>query len=306
MKKKILKSFISAGLCALLAFSSVTQFVYAEGGYDSELDRIAAEYVQSYPQYKEGIEAKINAFRCRDSYKEYYEENASGAIENIYGVLDCYIDYRENCDNSELPAETASPLATGGDQWGNRYYVDVPLVMQETGYYCGPACAYMAIEGIKRHAPSIVNTGISNTQASHAAAMGTDLKRGTDAYTLMKRLTSMLNGEKYLNDSSLAFTEDELVTYIKNSLNKNGTVVALIRPQDLQIYQNVKYPTTEKYLDGHFVVVSSVYIERSTGKATFTIKDPNNWNNGEMNKTYVLTSSELLTSLSTLLWMNWK
>lgn len=315
MKKRLMKRVISMGLCSLLILSSFSSFIYAEGEYDSnfyeELNAITSEYVQNYPQYSDEIALKVDSFRNRDSYKEYYGENPSGAIENIYGVLDCYIDYRKNADQS---TEGISPQATGGDQWGNRYYVNVPLEKQDTNYYCGPACVYMTIEGIRNHMPSCINTSITNTQKAHAEAMKTDKNFSTGEDDLRDRLTSMLHNEKYFMDAKYAdnygtinFTEEQFITYIKNSLNKNGPVVVLIYPQAFSVYNNANYPTTGGYATSlHFMVVSGVYINRSTGAATFTIKDPNDWNNGALNKTHIVSSSELYSCFHSIVWMNWQ
>lgn len=310
MKKRLMKRVISMGLCSLLTLSSFSSLIYAEENYSNnfyaDLNAITSEYTQNYPQYSEEITQKVNSFRNHDSYKEYYEESPDSAIDNICGVLDCYIDYRESNGNADQYADGISPQATGGDQWGNRYYVNVPLIEQDTNYYCGPACVYMTIEGIRNHMSSCINTSITNTQEAHAKAMEITASGGTDEGKLRNRLTSMLYNEKYLMDYSNQFSESEFITYTKNSLAKNGPVVLMIYPHDLSVYQNANYPTTGGYAtSNHYVVVSSVYVNRSTGETTFTIKDPNNWNNGELNKTYAVSSSELYNSFISIIWMKW-
>lgn len=310
MKKRLMKRIISMGLCSLLTLSSLSSFAYAEEDYNdnfyNDLNAIVSEYTQNYPQYSEEIAQKVGSFLSHDSYKEYYEENPDGAIENVCGVLDCYIDYRDNEEELDLTDNGISPLATVENQWENRYYVNVPLEMQETSYYCGPACVTMTINGIKNHMPSEVKSSVLNTQAEHASVMETSVSNGTDEGKLRNRLSNMLYNEKYLMDYSNQFSENEFITYTKNSLAKNGPVVLMIYPHYLSIYQNANYPTTGSYAtSNHYVVINNVTIDKSTGNATFIIKDPNNWNNGELNKTYTVSSSELYNSFISIIWMKW-
>lgn len=298
--KKIYKSLVSIGMCSLLMFSAVLP-VNAENGnsyaIENELDRIVSEYTQRCPQYKEEIEIKVNSFRSSDSYKEYYKDNPIGAIENVYSVLNRYIDYRKNNDSDYLSAGTASPLAAGGDQWGNRYYVNVPLVMQEKDNYCGPACVYMTIEGIKNHMPSYVRSGITNTQDANATAIGMS-NEGSLPYPVKDRLTSMLNGKSYMV-TSFFFNEDEFIANISDSLRNNGPVVIMIDTTKFLTYQNAGYTATAP----HFVVISSVYTERSSGKTTLTIKDPNSWNGGALYGTHVVPSRELYDCMQAMVHM---
>ena len=303
MKKRFAHVIVSVGLCYLVTLSSALPIAYAEnreGDFDSDLNQIVSEYSYKYPQYKEKIELKVEAYRSRDSYREYYEENSNGAVENIRDSLDCYIDYCLNsCDYYDIQPveETVSPLAVDGNSWRVVYYVNTPLAKQQENYYCGPASVYMTIEGIKNHIPSNVRSNIPNTQYDNAIAMQTNPYKGTSEIDVRNRLNAMLNGKQYVTNYKFnTFTQDEFITYIKNSLVANGPVIILIKYPYLSYYPN-NYPGTDK----HCVVVSECVESQSGNTVTFTIKDPNNW--GELCSSHVVSASDLYSCFDAMIWM---
>lgn len=270
------------------------------------MDDIVSEYSQKYPQYRQRIELKAEAFRSNNSYRKYYEDNPDGAIENVNDSLDCYIKYAEtgnSLSSAKLSEGMISPLAVDGNQWRVLYYVNTPLAMQENSYYCGPACVYMAVEGIKKHMPSFVKSEVTNTQDSNAYAMGTNSTKGTSEGAIRDRLTNMLNGKRYVmdykyldNNGNLNFYQDEFVNYVKNSLANNGPVVVLIENPFLSYY-----PDSYPYSSGHYIVVSECV--ESSNNVTFTIKDPNNRKNGTLCDTHVVSASDLYSCFIAMAWM---
>ncbi|HBH95234.1 MAG TPA: hypothetical protein DDX91_05730 [Ruminococcaceae bacterium] len=241
-----------------------------------------------------------------DSYKKYYNENPAGAIENVCDSLDSYIEYAEKRDMAGFTNSAnlgVSPLAVDGNPYRVVYYVNTPLAMQENSYYCGPACVYMSIEGIRKHMPSSVKSGIVNSQSKNAAAMGTNSTYGTSEGAIRDRMTAMLDGKryamdyKYLNGGGYNFTQDEFITYIKNSLAKNGPVIVLINMPFLKYYANTKYP----YTSGHYVVVYECV--ESTDNVYFSVKDPNNWNNGNLCGSHTITAVNLYSCFTAMSWM---
>lgn len=299
------------GLCYLISMSPALPIAYAEnigGDFDSDLNQIVFEYSYKYPQHKEKIESKVEAYRCQNSYREYYEKNSNGAIENICDSLDCYINYcvsNDDCYETQPAVETFSPLAVDGNSWRVLYYVNTPLVQQQKDHYCAPASVYMTIEGIKNHIPSNVRSNITNSQYENAIAMHTDPAKGTSEGAVRDRLTAMLNGKryvmdyKYLDEGGINFSQDEFITYIKNSLAANGPVIILIYNPFLSYYPS-NYPHKNS---GHYIVVSECVESQSGNAVTFTIKDPNNWNAGELCSSHVVSASDLYSCFVAMVWM---
>lgn len=233
-------------------------------------------------------------------------------MENVTGVLDCYVDYRKRkdnvSDNESIDESGCSTFAVTGDQWEKKYYVNTPLVIQDNGYYCGPACVYMTVEGIRNHMPSCINTSKENSQEAHAKAMETSPDYGTDETMLNSRLSAMLIGKSYNyywkyepGTNNLKFTSDEFADYIKNSLNVNGPVVLMIYPNELPAYKNVNY----SYTSDHCVVVCAEKINNRTGEVTYVVNDPNNLYGGVLNNTYVLSADDLYSCFKSIYWMKW-
>ena len=188
--------------------------------------------------------------------------------------------------------------------------------MQEKGYYCGPACVYMTVEGIKYHTPSAVNSSFLNTQEKHANAMGTTENDGTSEAAIRKRLSDILVGRRYAMDYKyvldekgnvkldakgnpiINFKEQEFIDYIKNSLAKNGPVIVLINEPFLSYY-----PSSYPYTSRHYVVVSECIESNSGDTVTFTIDDPNHWNNGTLCAKHVVSASNLYSCFAALEWI---
>lgn len=315
MNRKFVNYVISTALCSMLVIQSVAFPAYAEGNdtgdFNSALNQVVSDYCQNFPQYEEGIISKADGFRGRDSYEEYYKESPAEAMENVTGVLDCYVDYRKRkdniSDNQSLGDNVCSTCAVTGDQWEKKYYVNTPLIMQDNGYYCGPACVYMTVEGIRNHMPSCIKTGEVNSQEAHAEAMKTSPTTGTSETALNTRLSNMLEIDynyywKYMPETGeLKFTSDEFAYYIKNSLNINGPVVLMIHPNELPAYKNVNY----SYDSDHCVVVCAEKINNRTGEVTYVVNDPNNLYGGVLNKTYVLSADDLYSCFKSIYWMKW-
>lgn len=168
-QKRFISSFIAVAISGFYILSGIvsSENIIVNDSFERKLSNISMEYCQKYPQHKDRIKLKIKTYQNNDSYRNYYEESPAGAIENVCDSLDCYIKYAENrtVTGSVYSANLGiSPLDVDGNSARVHYYVNTPLAMQETGYYCGPASVYMALEGIKKHMPSYVKTNVTNTQ----------------------------------------------------------------------------------------------------------------------------------------------
>lgn len=302
-QRRFISSFIAVVISGFYIFSSAvsSECINTNDSFESELSNIGMEYCQKYPQHMERIKLKVEAYQNNDSYREYYEESPAEAIENIFDSLDSYIEYAENRALAG-PINSAnwgiSPLDVDSNPNRVRYYVNTPLAMQQNNYYCGPASVYMALEGIRKHTPSFVKSGITNTQSANAAAMGTNSSGGTSEGAIRSRMNEMLNGKRYAMDFKNLFTKDEFITYIQNSLAQNGPVIVLISNPFLSYYKNIGYP----YTSGHYVVVTECVVSNYTN-VTFTVNDPNNWSNGKLCDKHIVSASDLYSCFVAMAWM---
>lgn len=191
-----------------------------------------------------------------------------------------------------LASDTSSSYA--------RYYVDCPTVKQSNGYYCGPASVYITIEGIRNHVPAAIKSSITNSQAANATAMNTTSEHGAAEGDMRSRLSSMLNGRKYLMDYMSNFSRTEFINYVENSLNNNNPVILMITNPFLSYYPDSYLNSPTYSSSNHYVVISEViYVNHSY---YFTIVDPNNYNNGSLCGKHSIPASDAYENSIVMLW----
>lgn len=296
MKRKIFSAFL---LTVILAINSLTVTssavceddlsVFEQSKLDATLNKIASEYIKDYPQYREKILDKINSFLLQDSFVQYYNSNPQEAISNVVDVIDSYIQYKIN------PCEFTPDRAVTGSSSNVVYYVNCPWVEQDNGYYCGPACIYMTVEGIRNHIPGAINNSYTNTQSANATAMGTTSSDGTSELEMRNRLKNMTT-KKYKVDYLSAFEEDEFIYEIKMSLYNNGPVILMIHNPYLSYY-----PSSYGYTSNHYIVVKEC-ISYSNGTYGFWVNDPNCLLDDSLQVPQYVTSSDLFNHSTAIIW----
>lgn len=303
--KKFFKTLFAIMITLSISYNSAFADIKctAKSNFEIDLERIITEYSNLYPKYIDEITARVRNYEVQISFEDYYNENPQDALDTIYESLDYYISYKENNINSNIDNNSnISLFAADTSSSYARYYVDCPTenIMQENGYYCGPACVYITIEGIRNHVPSAIKSGITNSQTQNALAMNTTSAHGTSEGNMRTRLSSMLNGRKYCMDYMANFTRTEFISYVENSLNNDNPVILMITSPFLSYYPDSYLNNSAYNSSNHYVVISEViYVNHSY---YFTIVDPNNYNNGSLCGEHSITASDAYENTIAMLW----
>lgn len=298
--KKILCTLL--GALTISATFSNSAFANSIASYETdfttEINCIIEEYTQMYPMYSAELSRRIENFSLQESFKNYYNGNPEEAITALRDSMDYYISY---CDKNW--GNNISPLASDTSSSYSRYYVNCPTakneIMQINGTYCGPASVYITIAGIKNHVPSAIVASQTNSQTSHARAMGTS-SNGTDEGQMRTRLTSMLKNRKYLMDYTANFTRTEFINYVIDSLNNDNPVILLITNPFLSYYPSSYLNNPAYSSSNHYVVISEVTY--AANNYYFTIVDPNNYNNGQLCGSHSINATNAFNNSYALLW----
>lgn len=131
--------------------------------------------------------------------------------------------------------------------------------MQETNYYCGPACAQMILRYIR-------GTTYSQSMLANSTHLHTDL----DGETFVYRVTDTLN--KYVTSSKYA----HVLTYDSNFGNDLVYSIDKNRPMACQVYGSA-LPGYGSGWGGHWIVATGYEwnMQGSSSYSTIYYNDPN-------------------------------
>lgn len=142
---------------------------------------------------------------------------------------------------------------------GGSRTLSVPLVMQSTTYYCGPASVNMTLSYF----------GVSTTQSQLANEMGTTSGSGTLVYQVKNCLNSHLGSGtyEYVSTSELSFGNGLL-----SSIDAGKPIICSVKTGTLPIYSTYGHNTR------HYIVATGYFwAQGGSGGATDVVyyNDPN-------------------------------
>lgn len=138
------------------------------------------------------------------------------------------------------------------------YYIDleVPMYMQKTDYFGGPACVEMIIDYLM---------GPSHNQEYYANYMKTD-SNGTNIESIEKALNN--HQDRYHYDKRSLDGYGDFMWRTVYSLNNGVPYIADINSNAAFDQGEWQYPT-----NGHYIVISGMKVDNE-GKTTLSIRDP--------------------------------
>lgn len=296
--KKILSFITAATLSIMLAAqasadsaSSIPETpnisVSISGNFEADLDRLGSEYVKAYPQFSDGINIRIDTYKSDEGIKSRYDNDSDELLQYVCDVIDYYIDYKSSEGISTCAVTRPNSRVTN-------YYVTCPLVKQISPNYCGPASVYMAMEGIKYHSPSSVNSSYSGNQADIGSEMGIiGIDDGAFESDIQLFMTNHLQGKTYYYLPKSVFTQKEYVDHITKSLEEDCPVIVMIEPPFLSYY-----PSDYHWQSDHYVVVTRCIKENNS--YTLRVNDPNYY--GSICGTYTVELSDLYNHSRSIIW----
>ena len=150
-------------------------------------------------------------------------------------------------------------LAENMHRSGGSRYLTVPLVRQETSYYCGPASVQMVLQYF----------GIYRTQSQLADDMGTTYDDGTGEHMILSGLDDNYPSNSYVKKRTYStYFGNEL----RGSIDAGGPVICLLMTGELPHYDG--------YNTGHYIVATGYMWAQggsgSGGTNSVTFNDSNN------------------------------
>ncbi|MBQ3510619.1 MAG: C39 family peptidase [Peptococcaceae bacterium] len=172
---------------------------------------------------------------------DYFSENYQNELAKHNSLIEEYIGNLNPSSRSSASAVLA-----------------VPLIQQENGYYCGPACAQMIVR--------YLDSTNTITQAEIEDDMGMSTA-GASPYEMKTFLNQYVSSKKY---NYFFTTNTNFANNVVYSLDNDRPVVGLVKHSVLQ-------PNSTS--GGHYVVIKSYFHSGSPLNATIAYNDPHYNNN---------------------------
>lgn len=205
------------------------------------------------------------------------ENEIKGDITPDEGFLGNPIDFYskdKELDASELIEQNNNEIRPTYVPETFNKVIEVPMYMQKTNYWCGPACVEMIID---KYRGSVYN------QETYASFMGTTTD-GTDITQIARALNNYQGVYHY--DIRRVDNFQAMIDKAYYSIRNDAPFIANINTASLYNSGQWAYST-----QGHYIVVRSIYYDNNSERFTGHVNDP--WKVGKTLKTYqVLYSSK--------------
>lgn len=195
-----------------------------------------------------------NVYWSSSEFQAHYADDPADALATLDSIVDAYFA------SPQAETYTPSSVATVDSDVAS---VDVTLVKQINSYSCGPASAYMAIDGWGGTG-DITGSNTTAKLKTLASEMGTNSSDGTYVYKLRNGLNNYVSRYEYQYMEGSTISELNFRVYTYNSLTYNRAPILHAKTAALSYYNG--------HNTGHYITVT----EFDYGPMEVRLHDPNN------------------------------